>query len=72
MEIREYDMMTDEARGIRTADVLQENDSYHALEKIGGLIVTEPRICWLLETAAPWRHAVSTLISTMPINPDVG
>ena len=40
MEIREYDMMTDEARGIRTADVLQENDSYHALEKIGGLIVT--------------------------------
>lgn len=23
----------------------------------------EPRICWLLETAAPWRHAVSTLIS---------
>ena len=40
MEIREYDMMTDEARGIRTADVLQENDSYHALEKVGGLIVT--------------------------------
>ncbi len=28
------------ARGIRTADVLQENDSYHALEKVGGLIVT--------------------------------
>ena len=40
MEIREYDMMTDEARGIRTADVLQENDSYHALEKVGGLIIT--------------------------------
>lgn len=28
------------ARGIRTADVLQENDSYHALEKVDGLIVT--------------------------------
>lgn len=28
------------ALGIRTADVLQENDSYHALEKVGGLIVT--------------------------------
>ena len=28
------------ALGIRTADVLQENDSYHALEKVDGLIVT--------------------------------
>ena len=28
------------ALGIRTADVLQENDSYHALEKVSGLIVT--------------------------------
>jgi len=28
------------ARGLRTADVLQENDSYHALEKVDGLIVT--------------------------------
>ena len=26
--------------GLRTADVLQDNDSYHALEKVGGLIVT--------------------------------
>ena len=28
------------ALGIRTADVLQDNDSYHALEKVDGLIVT--------------------------------
>ena len=28
------------ALGLRTADVLQDNDSYHALEKVGGLIVT--------------------------------
>ena len=28
------------ALGLRTADVLQENDSYHALEKVDGLIVT--------------------------------
>ena len=28
------------ALGIRTADVLQENNSYHALEKVGSLIVT--------------------------------
>lgn len=28
------------ALGIRTADVLQKNDSYHALEKVDGLIVT--------------------------------
>ena len=30
------------ALGIRTADVLQDNDSYHALQKIDGLIVTGP------------------------------
>ena len=28
------------ALGLRTADVLQDNDSYHALEKVDGLIVT--------------------------------
>ena len=67
MEIREYDMMTDEARGIRTAAFVVEKDY-----STNGMSRAEPRICWLLETAAPWRHAVSTLISTMPINPDVG
>ena len=30
------------ALGIRTADVLQDNDSYHVLQKIDGLIVTGP------------------------------
>lgn len=30
------------ALGICTADVLQNNDAYHALEKIGGLILTGP------------------------------
>ena len=30
------------ALGIRTQDVLQANDSYHALERVGGLIVTGP------------------------------
>ena len=70
MEIREYDMMTDEARGIRTAVFVVEKD--YRPEFDDGMSRAEPRICWLLETAAPWRHAVSTLISTMPINPDVG
>lgn len=28
--------------GIRVSDVLQENDAYHALEKVGGLIMTGP------------------------------
>ena len=67
MEIREYDMMTDEAHGIRTAVFVVEKDYRPEFDEWD-----EPRICWLLETAAPWRHAVSTLISTMPINPDVG
>ena len=31
-----------QALGICTADALQDNDSYHALEKVGGLIVTGP------------------------------
>ena len=30
------------AAGLRVCDVLQENDAYHALEKIGGLIKTGP------------------------------
>lgn len=29
-------------RGIRIADVLRDNDAYHALKKVGGLIVTGP------------------------------
>lgn len=29
-------------QGIRIADVLRENDAYHALEKTGGLIITGP------------------------------
>lgn len=70
MEIREYDMMTDEARGIRTAVFVVEKDYRPEFDEWDER--AEPRICWLLETAAPWRHAVSTLISTMPINPDVG
>ena len=70
MEIREYDMMTDEARGIRTAVFVVEKDYRPEFDE--WMSRAEPRICWLLETAAPWRHAVSTLISTMPINPDVG
>ena len=70
MEIREYDMMTDEARGIRTAAFVVEKD--YRPDSTNGMSRAEPRICWLLETAAPWRHAVSILISTMPINPDVG
>lgn len=70
MEIREYDMMTDEARGIRTAVFVVEKDYRPEFDEWD-----EPgRATHLLalETAAPWRHAVSTLISTMPINPDVG
>ena len=31
-----------EAAGLRISDVLAENDAYHALEKVGGLIVTGP------------------------------
>lgn len=30
------------AAGLRVYDVLRENDAYHALEKIGGLIITGP------------------------------
>lgn len=30
------------AQGLSVYDVLQENDAYHALEKIGGLIITGP------------------------------
>lgn len=30
------------AQGIDIAQILQENDAYHALEKSGGLIVTGP------------------------------
>ncbi|MEG1857927.1 MAG: MOFRL family protein, partial [Pseudoflavonifractor sp.] len=29
-------------QGIEIADVLQENDAYHALEKSGGLVITGP------------------------------
>ena len=69
MEIREYDMMTDEAHGITAVFVGRR---IIVRNSTNGMSRAEPRICWLLETAAPWRHAVSTLISTMPINPDVG
>ena len=30
------------ARGLSVFDVLKDNDAYHALEQVGGLIVTGP------------------------------
>ena len=70
MEIREYDMMTDEARGIRTAVFVVEKDYRPEFDEWD-----EPgRATHLLAfgNGRAVATCVSTLISTMPINPDVG